>query len=95
MDYKIMLSREIAELTGKNHQHVLRDCDTLNEYYEKMSLSKIGQSSYKADNGHTYRELLLSRMQTFDLIIVRRGSNGKYGAITIQYSKTREELPQK
>jgi hypothetical protein len=24
-------SREIAELTGKRHDHVLRDCDVLNE----------------------------------------------------------------
>ena len=62
-----MSSREIAELTGKNHQHVLRDCDLLNENYERMSLSKIGQSQYKADNGQTYREYRLTKMQTFDL----------------------------
>lgn len=65
---KKMSSREIAETTGKNHQHVLRDCDVLNEYYEKMSLSKVGQSNYTADNGHTYREYLLTRMQTMDLM---------------------------
>ena len=63
-----MSSREIAELTGKNHQHVLRDCDLLNENYERMSLSKIGQSQYKADNGQTYREYRLTKMQTFDLM---------------------------
>ena len=63
-----MSSREIAELTGKNHQHVLRDCDTLNEHYERMSLSKIGQSQYKAENGQTYREYQLTKMQTFDLM---------------------------
>ena len=63
-----MSSREIAELTGKNHQHVLRDCDILNENYERMSLSKIGQSQYKADNGQTYREYRLTKMQTFDLM---------------------------
>lgn len=63
-----MSSREIAELTSKNHQHVLRDCDTLNEHYERMSLSKIGQSQYKAENGQTYREYRLTKMQTFDLM---------------------------
>lgn len=63
-----MSSREIAELTGKNHQHVLRDCDVLNESYDKLSLSKIGQSSYVAENGQTYREYLLTRMQCFDLM---------------------------
>jgi len=65
---KTMSSREIAEYTEKNHQHVLRDCDTLNEYYEKMSLSTIGQSHYKADNGQFYREYLLTKMQTMDLM---------------------------
>lgn len=63
-----MSSREIATLTGKNHQHVLRDCDALNENYEKMALSKIGQSQYKADNGQTYREYRLTKLQTFDLM---------------------------
>lgn len=63
-----MSSREIATLTGKNHQHVLRDCDILNESYEKMALSKIGQSQYKADNGQTYREYRLTKLQTFDLM---------------------------
>lgn len=34
-------SREIAELTGKRHDNVLRDCDILNQNYEKMTLLKI------------------------------------------------------
>ena len=63
-----MSSREISELTGKNHQHVLRDCDVLNENYEKLSLSKIGQSVYVAENGQSYREYLLTKMQCFDLL---------------------------
>lgn len=33
-------SREIAELTGKRHRNVLRDCDVLNEKYSKLSLRK-------------------------------------------------------
>lgn len=37
-------SREIAELTGKRHDHVLRDCDVLNENYENLQLPKIGWS---------------------------------------------------
>jgi phage regulator Rha-like protein len=63
-----MSSREIAEITGKEHRHVLRDCDILNEHYEKMALPNFGQCSYKAENGQNYREYLLTRMQTFDLM---------------------------
>jgi len=63
-----MSSREIASLTGKRHDHVLRDCDELNESYESMGLPKIGESTYKAENGHTYREYRLTRMQCFDLM---------------------------
>lgn len=42
---KTMSSREISELTGKRHDHVLRDCDVLNEYYKKMSLPTSGEGS--------------------------------------------------
>ncbi|MCY4781466.1 phage antirepressor KilAC domain-containing protein [Sphingobacterium sp. UT-1RO-CII-1] len=63
-----MSSREIAELTGKNHQHVLRDIQVLNDNYEKLSLSKVGQSTYKADNGQQYRQYELTKMQTIDLM---------------------------
>ena len=38
-----MSSREISELTGKRHDHVLRDCDALNENYEKMGFPRIGE----------------------------------------------------
>lgn len=67
---KTMSSREIAELTGKNHQHVLRDCDKLNDNYDKMGLSKIGQGYFTTPNtgNQQYREYLLSKMQTMDLM---------------------------
>lgn len=63
-----MSSREIAELTGKNHQHVLRDIDKLNRSYSSMGLSKVGQSSYTNDQGREFRQYQLTRMQTFDLM---------------------------
>jgi phage regulator Rha-like protein len=37
-----MSSIEIAELTGKRHDHVLRDCDVLNDNYDSLHLPKIG-----------------------------------------------------
>lgn len=65
-----MSSREIAELTGKEHRHILRDCDLLNENYERLALPKIGQGYYTHPNtgNQQHRECLLTRIQTFDLM---------------------------
>lgn len=63
-----MTSREIAELCNKEHRHVLRDVDDLNATYADMALPKVGQSNYVADNGQSYRQFLLSKEQTVDLI---------------------------
>lgn len=63
-----MSSREIAELTNKRHDHVCRDILNLNESYGKMSLPKVGESDYTNDRGKSYRQYLLTKMQTFDLL---------------------------
>ena len=63
-----MTSREIAELAGKQHGHVVRDIELLNETLMQESLSIIGESFYTADNGQTYREFLLTKEQTIDLM---------------------------
>lgn len=63
-----MSSREIAQLCNKDHRHVLRDIDDLNATYEVMALPKVGQSNYTADNGQSYRQYLLNKEQTIDLI---------------------------
>ena len=65
---KTMSSREIAELTGKQHGHVVRDIELLNETLIEESLSIIGESFYTADNGQVYREFLLTQAQTIDLM---------------------------
>ena len=41
-----MSSFEIAELTGKRHDNVLRDCDNLNINYERLSLLKLEEGHY-------------------------------------------------
>ena len=41
-----MSSREIAQLCEKQHGHVCRDIEQLNQTYEQMGLSKIGQGYY-------------------------------------------------
>ena len=63
-----MSSREIAGLCNKDHRHVLRDIDDLNATYEVMALPKVGQSNYTADNGQSYRQYLVNKEQTIDLI---------------------------
>ena len=65
----LMSSREVAELCGKRHDHVLRDIDNLNATYAEMGLPKIGESKYISElNGVEYRECLLTHEQCIDLI---------------------------
>ena len=63
-----MSSREIATLCDKEHRNVCRDIENLNLEYGKLSLLKIEQCDYTADNGQTYREFRLTKEQTIDLI---------------------------
>lgn len=63
-----MTSREIALVTDKRHDHVVRDIENLNKTYLGMSFPKVGESSYIADNGHQYKQFILNKEQTLDLI---------------------------
>lgn len=65
-----MSSREIAQLTGKRHDNVLRDCDTINFSYENLGLLKIEEGYYTHPNtgSQKHREMLLTKMQTMDLM---------------------------
>lgn len=64
-----MSSREIAELCGKQHKHVCRDIEKLDENYAKLGLPKVGRSNYiQENNGREHREYHLTREQTLDLV---------------------------
>ena len=63
-----MSSREIANVTGKQHKHVLVDCEKLNEHYVNLSMAEISAVDYTAKNGQQYKQYLLTRIQCFDLI---------------------------
>lgn len=84
-------SREIAEITGKRHDHVLRDCDKLNENYEKLGLPKIGEGYFTTPNtgGTKYREFLLNKMQSMDLM------TGYNIELRIKVNRRWEELEKK
>ncbi len=86
-----MSSREIAELTGKRHDHVLRDCDTLNENYTKLPLPKLEEGYYTHPNTgkQQHREYLLTKMQTFDLL------TGYSTELRIKINRRWEELEKK
>ncbi len=62
-----MSSREIAELTGKEHRHVLRDIEVM---LAELDLNKEGyaQTWTHPQNGQTYPEFLLDRELTDTLL---------------------------
>ncbi len=64
-----MSSREIAELTGKEHSHVMRDIRNLQL---ELAESKFGfwckDSEYKAETGQSYKMYLLDKESTLTLI---------------------------
>lgn len=67
---KMISSREIAEITGKQHKTVLRDCDKLNEHYETLGMHKIVQGYYclESTGNQRHREMQLTKMQSMDLM---------------------------
>jgi phage antirepressor YoqD-like protein len=86
-----MSSREIAELTGKEHRNVLADCDKLNESYGRMGLAEISAGVYTHPNtgNQQHREYLLTRMQTLDLM------TGYRTELRIKVNRRWEELESK
>ena len=56
-----MTSREIAELAGKQHKHVLRDIRNMEESWEKVTGSKFGLSEYEDPTGRKLPEYQLTK----------------------------------
>ena len=48
-----MTSLEIAEVTGKSHNHLMRDIRNMEKAWEKIAQSKFGLSTYKDPTGRT------------------------------------------
>ena len=62
-----MTSREIAELTGKEHRHVLRDIDNLLKTLSP-DLGSGFSIAYEGDPAHGYRYFILDRDSTYCLV---------------------------
>lgn len=88
---KTMSSREIAELCDKEHRHVCRDIDSLNESYEQLTLPKVEQGYYTHPNtgSQQHRQFLLTQEQCVDLI------TGYNREIRIRINRRWAELEQK
>ena len=64
-----MTSREIADLTGKRHDHVLRDARAmLVELHGEGGVPKFGASHRDPQNGQTYPVLALPKRETLILV---------------------------
>lgn len=63
-----MSSREIAELTGKAHAHVLRDIDKLIESLNPDLVSGFQSSTYKDTTGKENRMFVMDRDSTYCLV---------------------------
>lgn len=81
-----MSSREISDLTGKQHKNVIVDCEKLNENYRDMGLAEISADVYRDAYGREQKCYTLTRMQTFDLM------TGYSAPLRIKVNRRWEEL---
>ncbi len=86
-----MSIREIAQLCEKQHGHVCRDIENLNQTYESMGLSKVGEGYYThpSTGSQRHREFLLTKEQCIDLITgyradIRIRINRRWAELEIQ-----------
>lgn len=63
-----MTSREVAELTGKEHKHVMRDLRTLQDQLGPLFVGSV-QNWTHPQNGQSYEEFVLDKETTLTLLL--------------------------
>ena len=56
-----MTSREIAEITGKTHAHIMRDIRNMEPAWNKVTQSKFGFSEYTDSTGRKLPQYLTKK----------------------------------
>ena len=62
-DRQVMTSLEIAQVTGKSHNHLMRDIRNMESAWEKIAQSKFGLSTYKDATGRTLPCYILTKTE--------------------------------
>ena len=85
-----MTSREIAEITGKQHKHVLRDIRNMEPAWEKITQSKFGLSEYEDSTGRKLPEYQLDKREV--LYIATKWNDEIRGRIILRWEELENNL---
>lgn len=91
-----MTSLDVAEVTGKNHQHVMRDVrNEIEELGEEISQSIFGQSTYTNERGREYPCYTFGKKGAMQLAL-KYDAKTRYKVIEyIEYLENNQQQPYK
>ena len=84
-----MTSLEIAEITGKQHNHLMRDIRNMEAAWEKITQSKFGLSSYQDSTGRTLPCYSLNKMEC--LYIATKFNDEARAKLVIRWQQLEQE----
>ena len=87
-----MTSLEIAELTGKQHNHLMRDIRKMEIAWEKVTQSKFGLSTYQDRTGRTLPCYSLTKIEC--LYIATKFNDEARAKLVLRGEELERTLPQ-